>query len=162
MIPEKLFPLLLFFFLSCGRTEQIRETVQDRVLHLEDSIHNSVPSLPMLCDELNYSSQYEDIDGCKLYVEIKGEGIPIVLINGGPGGTHHTFHPWFTELEENHKVIYYDQRGTGQSDFEAGDGYSFTQAIRDLHEAFKEGKIPNPMEDDSYYNVKRLKGLGVK
>ena len=37
-----------------------------------------------------------------------------------------------------------------------------TQAIRDLHEAFKAGKIPNSMEDDSYYNVRQLKKLGVR
>ncbi len=37
-----------------------------------------------------------------------------------------------------------------------------TQAVRDLHEAFKSGKIPNPMEDDSYYNVRQLKKLNVK
>ena len=131
-----LFPFLIC--LSCGRTEHVRETVQDRRVHIEDSIHYSVPSLPMLCDELDYSSQYEDIGECKLHVEIKGEGIPIVLINGGPGGTHHTFHPWFSELEKKHRVIYYDQRGTGQSDFEAGDGYSFTQAVEDLDELRKE------------------------
>jgi len=37
-----------------------------------------------------------------------------------------------------------------------------TQAVRDLYEAFKAGKIPNSMEDDSYYNVRRLKRLKVK
>jgi len=37
-----------------------------------------------------------------------------------------------------------------------------TQAVRDLYEAFKAGKIPNSMEDDSYYNVRKLKKLGVK
>jgi len=40
--------------------------------------------------------------------------------------------------------------------------HKVTQAVKDLHEAFKAGKIPNSMEDDSYYNVKRLKRLKVK
>ncbi len=37
-----------------------------------------------------------------------------------------------------------------------------TQAVRDLHEAFKSSKIPNSMDDDAYYNVRQLKKLGVK
>ena len=37
-----------------------------------------------------------------------------------------------------------------------------TQAVRDLYEAFKAGKVPNSMENDSYYNVRQLKKLGVK
>ena len=37
-----------------------------------------------------------------------------------------------------------------------------TQAVRDLHEAFKSGKIPNSMDDNMYYNVRRLKELRVK
>jgi len=30
-------------------------------------------------------------------------------------------------------------------------------AVRDLCRAFRDGKIPNPMEDDRYYNVRVLK-----
>lgn len=32
-------------------------------------------------------------------------------------------------------------------------------AIRDLCQAFREGKLPNSMDDNSYYNVRRLKAL---
>lgn len=35
-------------------------------------------------------------------------------------------------------------------------------AVQDLFEAFQLGKIPNPMTDDIYYNVKRMKNLGAK
>jgi pimeloyl-ACP methyl ester carboxylesterase len=56
-----------------------------------------------------------------------------VLINGGPGGTHHYFHPWFGRAKGFARVIYYDQRGTGLSDFQPGaDGYSVEQALDDL------------------------------
>jgi len=37
--------------------------------------------------------------------------------------------------------------------------FSVEDAVRDLCNAFKEGKIPNSFEDDRYYNVKRLKRL---
>jgi nucleoside-diphosphate-sugar epimerase len=37
--------------------------------------------------------------------------------------------------------------------------HSIEDAIRDLCVAFREGKLPNSFEDDSYFNVKRLKRL---
>ncbi len=117
---------------SCEIEKEKRETVIDNISHVEDSIHYLIDSIPRICDELNINKQYIDIGNCKLYCEIEGNGAPIVLINGGPGGTHHCFHPWFTKAAEFCKVIYYDQRGTGQSDFNQGDGYSFRQAVDDL------------------------------
>ena len=42
-------------------------------------------------------------------------------------------------------------------------GYSpkrtIEQAVRDLCRAFKDGRLPNPMADDIYYNVRRMKNL---
>jgi len=32
----------------------------------------------------------------------------------------------------------------------------------DLKNAFEKGKIPNPLEDSRYYNVKRMKELDLK
>lgn len=110
-----------------------RETVLDRVVHLEDSILHAVPPLPRLCDQVDSKKQRVDIGGSNLFVETEGTGVPLVVINGGPGGTHHYFHPWFSRLKKTCQVIYYDQRGTGQSDFAPGpDGYSFRQAVDDL------------------------------
>jgi nucleoside-diphosphate-sugar epimerase len=40
--------------------------------------------------------------------------------------------------------------------------YSIEDAVRGLCKAFKEGKLPASMEDDQYFNVKRMKRLGVK
>ena len=34
-------------------------------------------------------------------------------------------------------------------------------AVRDLCRAFKAGKLPHSIDDDSYYNVRSMKGLGV-
>lgn len=39
--------------------------------------------------------------------------------------------------------------------------HTIEDAIRDLHKAFKEGKIPNSMEDIRYYNIKTMKGYKV-
>jgi hypothetical protein len=35
-------------------------------------------------------------------------------------------------------------------------------AVRDLAAAFRAGKIPNPMDDIRYYNVKTMQALNLK
>ena len=40
--------------------------------------------------------------------------------------------------------------------------YTIEDAVRGLCQAFREGKLPKSMEDDIYFNVKRMKRLGVK
>lgn len=37
--------------------------------------------------------------------------------------------------------------------------HSIEEAVRDLCKAFKEGKLPDSMDDVKYYNVRRLKGM---
>lgn len=118
--------------LSCAKKLVHKEIASDNIIHIEDTIHYSVPELPRICNELELDTLTVNIGNCNLYVEFEGEGIPIVLVNGGPGGTHHYFHPNFSKIKNDHKIIYYDQRGTGQSDFEKGNGYSFEQAVDDL------------------------------
>nr|WP_321356298.1 alpha/beta hydrolase [uncultured Draconibacterium sp.] len=136
MIKIYLKTLIVLLVLSSCKTEITRtnqETVLDNISHIEDSIYHEIDSLPMLCDVLGMEKQLVDIGDCKLYCETEGKGIPMVVINGGPGGTHHYFHPWFSEAAKYCRVIYYDQRGCGQSDFNPGkDGYSFEQAVDDL------------------------------
>jgi proline iminopeptidase len=128
--------LIALLILSACKTANIRndqETILDNISHLEDSIHYQIDTLPRLCDVLGMKKQFTDIGDCKLYYETEGKGIPMVLINGGPGGTHHYFHPWFSRAAKYCEVIYYDQRGCGQSDFNPGkEGYSFEQAVDDL------------------------------
>lgn len=116
----------------CCAQQVKEETVLDGIIHIEEIIHENVPNLPRLCDTVELSKKKVDIGDCELYVELEGEGIPIVLINGGPGGTHHYFHPWFSALKKKHQLIYYDQRGSGLSDFNPDSGYTFRQAAEDL------------------------------
>ena len=127
-----LMTVIIFTFYACQTEELKRESVLDSISHIEDSIYYQLDSLPMLCDELSMNKQFIDIGDCKLYCETEGQGIPMVLINGGPGGTHHCFHPWFSKVKEDCRIVYYDQRGCGQSDFNKGDGYTFKQAVDDL------------------------------
>jgi proline iminopeptidase len=112
---------------------QERETVLDSVVTVYDSLFTEIPDVPRLCEELDLTARRVDVGDATLYVEEHGQGPAIVLLNGGPGTTHNMFHPWFGRAAGFSRVIYYDQRGTGRSDFEpGGDGYSVDQAVADL------------------------------
>ncbi|MDD2706821.1 MAG: alpha/beta hydrolase [Verrucomicrobiae bacterium] len=108
-----------------------RETVLDRAVHIEKNLQE-IPEVPPLCDSFKGQKQRINVGGCELYCEMEGQGTPLVLINGGPGGTHHGFHPCFSRAAEFAKVVYYDQRGCGISDYKKGDGYTADQAVNDL------------------------------
>jgi len=54
------------------------------------------------------------IRGVSLFVEIRGQGDPVVLMHGGPGVDHHTMHP-LRPLGESHRLVFYDHRGNGRS-----------------------------------------------
>ena len=129
---------LLFTAALCSLTpraiySQERETIFDRVVHLEGSVVTEIPDVPRIEESLGIEGRKISVGDAELWVEEEGSGVPLVLINGGPGGTHHMFHPWFGEAAEFARVIYYDQRGCGLSDYEAGaDGYSVHQAMEDL------------------------------
>jgi len=75
-------------------------------------------------------------------VKQEGQGIPLLLINGGPGGTHHVFHPYFSQAKNFAHMIYYDQRGTGKSSTdETGATYTIRQAVEDIENLRKALKI---------------------
>jgi nucleoside-diphosphate-sugar epimerase len=40
--------------------------------------------------------------------------------------------------------------------------HTIEDAVRDLCRAFKAGKLPNSLTDDIYFNVKRMKRLGIE
>jgi proline iminopeptidase len=110
-----------------------RESIFDRVVHLEKDILTEIPPVGRLCDGLTLDKKRVNIGDAELYVEEEGRGTPLVLINGGPGGTHHGFHPWFSRAKDFARVVYYDQRGCGLSDYRPGpNGYTVEQAVDDL------------------------------
>lgn len=55
-----------------------------------------------------------DVNDVDLYYKIMGEGEPVVILHGGPGFDHNHMLP-FSELANDYKVIFYDQRATGNS-----------------------------------------------
>jgi proline iminopeptidase len=50
-----------------------------------------------------------------LYVRAIGEGVPVVVLHGGPDFDHRYFLPDLDGLGDSFRLIYYDQRGRGRS-----------------------------------------------
>ncbi|NIN51108.1 MAG: alpha/beta fold hydrolase [Gemmatimonadales bacterium] len=124
---------ILLAVCSTARAQEGRETVLDSILTRADSVFDSIPQTPRWCDMLQLTSKRVDVGTAALYVEEEGEGTALVLLHGGPGATHHYFHPWFARAAEFARVIYVDQRGCGLSEYEPGpEGYSVDQAVEDL------------------------------
>ncbi|MCI0382315.1 MAG: proline iminopeptidase-family hydrolase [Chlamydiae bacterium] len=56
-----------------------------------------------------------DTQDAKLFCRAMGKGAPLIVIHGGPGLSQDYLLPHMCKLAENHFVIFYDQRGCGQS-----------------------------------------------
>ncbi len=120
----------------------MRETFLNRKVHIEKNLILDIPYVPRYCDTLNIKKRRINIGDCELYVEMEGKGMPLILIHGGPGATHHYFHPSFSQAKDFAQIIYYDQRGCGLSEFNKGAGYSVNQAVDDLEFLRKALNLP--------------------
>lgn len=111
-----------------------RESIFDHIVSIPEELVLDIPQLPPLCDEIkDLKKGYAAIKGGRLYYEEEGQGVPLVLISGGPGATHHNFHPYFSQIKDVARVIYYDQRGVGKSSKDdTGKMYTVKQAVEDL------------------------------
>ncbi|MBL4620477.1 MAG: alpha/beta fold hydrolase [Marinicaulis sp.] len=65
---------------------------------------------------LHGAGEYIETIHGKLYYETEGSGPVVMLVAGGPGSGHASFHPWFSRLADDHTVIYFDNIGRGRSD----------------------------------------------
>ncbi|MUK66855.1 alpha/beta hydrolase [Aliivibrio fischeri] len=72
-----------------------------------------------------------------IYVEVIGEGLPILFLHGGPGCCHESFAPFFKPLSSSHQVIYYDQIGCGNSNWDIDFKYEINHEI-EVIEAIRE------------------------
>lgn len=64
------------------------------------------------------AGNFLELPGATLHYRDFGKGLPILVINGGPGMSSEGFIPLAWKLAENNRVILYDQRGTGMSELE--------------------------------------------
>ena len=72
---------------------------------------------PAAAQEVPVRQGVVSLDDGRLFYEVVGTGDPIVVVHGGPGLDHNYLRPGLDVLATSHTLVYYDQRGTGRSDF---------------------------------------------
>lgn len=77
-------------------------------------------------------------DSVKLYVNVKGDGIPCLFIHGGPGQGSNYWEKLAGDICEKHfKMIFLDQRGCGRSSSPLSRNYNIKRMIMDFEEVRK-------------------------
>lgn len=66
--------------------------------------------------EIHAKGEHIETPDGRVYYELEGTGPAVFLVAGGPGGSHASFHPWFSRLSVDHTVVYFDNVGRGRSD----------------------------------------------
>jgi proline iminopeptidase len=63
-------------------------------------------------------SGFVDVPGARLHYGSIGRGEPVIVVHGGPGMDHSYLRPGMDELARTHRVVFYDQRGSGRTEGE--------------------------------------------
>jgi pimeloyl-ACP methyl ester carboxylesterase len=79
--------------------------------------HNNKPieSSTPIEKTMLFESGYSDVNGLKMYYEIHGEGVPLVLIHGGGSTIQTTFGNIIPDLAKNHKLIAVELQAHGHT-----------------------------------------------
>ena len=76
-----------------------------------------------------------DANGTQHFFYVLGKGAPVVVLHGGPGTSHEYFLPHLNPLAERFQLIFYDQRGSGNSPRPAQAGtVTADNFVKDLEE----------------------------
>lgn len=73
------------------------------------------PVHPFTPDEAIPREGYVQVEQARVYYRDTGKGLPIIAIHGGPDFDHNYLLPDLDRLSSSFRVIYYDQRGRGNS-----------------------------------------------
>ncbi len=92
----------------------------------------------------NVEEGFVNVNGVRLYYKIVGDGEPIVISHGGPGFDHNYILP-LSKLADDYKIIFYDQRSTGNSSGDVNADSmtlnNFSQDLEGLRRKLNLGKI---------------------
>src|SRR5436190_19253907 len=76
------------------------------------------------------------VNGARIYYHVmgSGSGVPLIVVNGGPGFDHNYLHisPAWNELARTRRVVFYDQRGNGRSTLDSGAPVDLAAQVDDL------------------------------
>lgn len=88
---------------------------------------------------------FVDAHGVMIYYSIIGKGEPLLIVHGGPGASHDYFLPYLLPLARTNRLIFIDERGSGQSEkLENAADYTVENMVEDVEAVRKElnlGKI---------------------
>jgi proline iminopeptidase len=88
------------------------------------------------CRNCSGDAQTIHVGGFDLYYREMGpsaDPVPVVLLHGGPGHSSRSFKQGFDFLARSHRVIYYDQRGSGNSQIKPDPSlYTIGQLVEEL------------------------------
>jgi proline iminopeptidase len=80
------------------------------------------------------STRAREVRGVSIFERRIGSGPPAVVLHGGPGAHHDYLLPGFDDLARNSELIYYDQRGGGQSPVPRETPVGWREQVADLEE----------------------------
>lgn len=67
----------------------------------------------------------------ELFVVEVGQGLPCLVMHGGPGVDHTCFRPWLDALGDVLRLVYYDHRGNGRSSRPPWETFTLAQLAAD-------------------------------
>ena len=79
-------------------------------------------------------TQTREVRGVRIFERRLGSGAPAVVLHGGPGAHHDYLLPGFDALARGRELIYYDQRGGGQSPVSRDTPVGWREQVADLEE----------------------------
>lgn len=79
-------------------------------------------------------TRIREVRGIRLFERRIGSGPPTVILHGGPGAHHDYLLPGFDALARGRELIYYDQRGGGQSAVSRETPVGWREQVADLEE----------------------------
>ncbi|MCX6557278.1 MAG: proline iminopeptidase-family hydrolase [Candidatus Aminicenantes bacterium] len=76
---------------------------------------------------------FVDANGVLIYYKIVGRGAPLLILHGGPGASHDYFLPYLLPLLRSNRLVFIDERGSGQSQkLEAPKAYTVEAMVEDV------------------------------
>ncbi len=82
----------------------------------------------------NAQTRMRAVRGVEIFERRIGSGPPAVVLHGGPGAHHDYLLPGFDALARDRELIYYDQRGGGQSAVPRETPVGWREHVADLEE----------------------------
>ena len=91
------------------------------------------PPTPSSRGVLKSEDGFVDANGVLIYYKAFGTGRPLLILHGGPGASHDYFLPYLIPLARTNRLVFIDERGSGQSQkLDDPAGYTIENMVEDV------------------------------